>query len=206
AAAHQHHGVLLQVVSLTRDVCGDLNPRCQLHTGNLPKRRVRLLRGGGVHACAHTASLRAALESGNSDLARLVAASLADQLLDGWHLPAFCVAVVGRSCEVCSVRCPAVVYRPGHPAAGCVARVPRRSVDDAAPMLTTCEVTRRAGVLAEIHSRAHLVGQARWSTIPGVPAPLQTRRRRPYRRSAPTILVPVTTAFPSRPPVAAPCR
>ncbi|CDZ88907.1 conserved hypothetical protein [Rhodococcus ruber] len=87
--AHEHHRVLLQVVTLTRDVGGDLDGAGQTHAGDLPERRVRLLRGGGVHASAHAATLRAALEGRGLDLGGLVAAALADQLIDGWHLPAF---------------------------------------------------------------------------------------------------------------------
>src|SRR5690606_349166 len=67
-ATHQHHGVLLQVVALARDVGGDLDLGGQLHACDLAKRRVRLLRGGGVHAGAHAAALRAALECGDPHL------------------------------------------------------------------------------------------------------------------------------------------
>ena len=70
------------------DVGGDLNLAGQLHTRDLPQRRVRLLRGRGVHAGADPAALRAALEGRGLDLGDLVTATLADQLLNGWHLPA----------------------------------------------------------------------------------------------------------------------
>src|ERR1700761_485551 len=93
---HQHHRVLLQVVTLTGDVCGDLNLAGQLDTRDLPERRVRLLRSGCVHAGAHPAALRAALEGRGLDLGDLVTATLADQLLNGWHLPAFYFVFVLR--------------------------------------------------------------------------------------------------------------
>src|SRR4029077_6485521 len=101
-----------QVVSLAGDVSGDLNLARQLDARDLAKRRVRLLRRGGVHAGAHAAALRAALESRGLDLGDLVAAPLADQLLDGWHLPAFSVA-----CRLLSL-CTAVMSRSLTPRPG----------------------------------------------------------------------------------------
>src|SRR5687767_15952121 len=58
AAADEHHGVLLQVVALAGDVGGDLDPVRQADSGDLTKRGVRLLRGDGRDARAHTAALR----------------------------------------------------------------------------------------------------------------------------------------------------
>src|SRR5690606_22392962 len=49
AAAHEHDGVLLQVVSLTRNVGRDLDAAGQTHTRDLTQGRVRLLRGGREH-------------------------------------------------------------------------------------------------------------------------------------------------------------
>src|SRR3954469_5328003 len=57
AAAHEHDGVLLQVVALARDVARDLHAVRQAPAGDLPQSRVRLLRRGGVHARAHPATL-----------------------------------------------------------------------------------------------------------------------------------------------------
>src|SRR5581483_11821691 len=111
SAAHQDHGVLLEVVAFAGDVGRHLNLAGQLDARHLPKRRVRLLRSRGVHARAHATALRAALESRGLDLGDLVAAPLADQLLNGWHLPAFSV--------IQSLYCSYV--RPRSPAAGCVA-------------------------------------------------------------------------------------
>src|SRR5437868_99776 len=53
AAAHEHHGVLLQVVALARDVGRDLDAARDADAGHLAQRRVRLLRRGRVHARAH---------------------------------------------------------------------------------------------------------------------------------------------------------
>src|SRR4051794_26518279 len=85
AAAHQHDGVLLQVVALAGDVGGDLHAAGQPDASHLAQRGVRLLRGGGVHAGAHATTLRGALERGRLALRRLRLAALADQLLDGGH-------------------------------------------------------------------------------------------------------------------------
>ena len=49
AAAHEHDGVLLQIVAFARNVGGDFDARAQAHTGDLTQCRVRLLRGGGVN-------------------------------------------------------------------------------------------------------------------------------------------------------------
>src|SRR5512134_2446729 len=62
AAADQDHRVLLQVVSLAADVADDLEAVGEADLGDLAQRRVRLLRGRGVHARAHAALLRRAPE------------------------------------------------------------------------------------------------------------------------------------------------
>src|SRR5688572_5172330 len=62
AAADEHDRVLLQVVSLTRDVRRDLDAAGQAHAADLAQGGVRLLRGGGVDAGADTASLGRTLE------------------------------------------------------------------------------------------------------------------------------------------------
>jgi hypothetical protein len=54
--------VLLQIVSLTRNVGGNLHSVGKTHTSDLPESRVRLLRGGGVNTNAYTALLRACLK------------------------------------------------------------------------------------------------------------------------------------------------
>src|SRR3954468_18599951 len=93
-AAHEHHGVLLQVVALARDVGGDLHPVGQAHTGDLAKRRVRLLRSGRVDARADTPALwrrdlllatLAGLEARGRDLLLRLLASLWDELIEAGH-------------------------------------------------------------------------------------------------------------------------
>src|SRR4249919_3860212 len=85
AAADEHDGVLLEVVTDARDVGRDLDAARQAHAGDLAEGGVRLLRGGRVDARADAATLRTALEGGSLRLRRLVLAALADQLLDGGH-------------------------------------------------------------------------------------------------------------------------
>src|SRR4051812_40027546 len=62
ATAHEHDGVLLQVVALAGDVGRDLHTAGQPHTGDLPERRVRLLGRVRVDAGAHPTALRSALQ------------------------------------------------------------------------------------------------------------------------------------------------
>src|SRR5690606_21555773 len=57
AAADQHDRVFLQVVAFAADVGDDLEAVGQSNLGDLAKGRVRLLRGGGVHARAHATAL-----------------------------------------------------------------------------------------------------------------------------------------------------
>src|SRR3954467_10919315 len=57
ATAHEHDGVLLEVVPLARDVGGDFHLVRQAHTADLAQSRVRLLGRGRVHTGAHPALL-----------------------------------------------------------------------------------------------------------------------------------------------------
>src|SRR5206468_8624617 len=57
-AAHQDHGMLLEVVALAGDVGADLHAVGQPDARHLAQRRVRLLRRGGVDARAYAAALR----------------------------------------------------------------------------------------------------------------------------------------------------
>src|ERR1041385_485189 len=85
AAAYEHHGVLLQVVALARDVGADLEPVRQANAGDLTKRRVRLLRGGRRDARADAALLRGSRERRGLGLRGLARTALANQLIDGRH-------------------------------------------------------------------------------------------------------------------------
>src|ERR1041385_2586531 len=85
AAAYEHHGVLLQVVALARDVGADLEPVRQANAGDLTKRRVRLLRGGRRDARADAALLRGSRERRGLGLRGLLRPALANQMIDGGH-------------------------------------------------------------------------------------------------------------------------
>ena len=89
AAADQHDRVLLKVVAFAGDVADDFAAVGQANLGHLAKRRVRLLRRGGVHAGADAALLRVLLHRGNLGLGLLRLATLADQLVDRRHCISF---------------------------------------------------------------------------------------------------------------------
>src|SRR6185295_4754311 len=86
-AADHDHRVLLQVMTLARDVGHDLVAVGQPHLGDLAKRRVRLLRGRGVDAGADAALLRACLQGRHLVARPRGPAALGDQLIDGGHVP-----------------------------------------------------------------------------------------------------------------------
>src|SRR5437588_1090484 len=85
AAADEHDRVLLEVVALAGDVGPDLGAVRQPDARDLPKRRVRLLRGGRVDARADAALLRRAAERGCLRLRLGGLAALPDELIDGGH-------------------------------------------------------------------------------------------------------------------------
>src|SRR5215471_10699043 len=111
ATAHQHDGVLLQVVPDTGDVGGDLNLTGQPDAGDLAQRGVRLLRRGRVDTRAHATALRALLERRRLVLRHLVLAALADQLLDRGQ-PSLRLPVVFL-CQACVLA--ACSPEPGRP-------------------------------------------------------------------------------------------
>ncbi len=80
--ADEDDGVLLEVVALARDVCGDLDAVDETDTGDLAQGRVRLLGGGREDAGAHATLLRVVLESGVLRLGLVGNAALADELVD----------------------------------------------------------------------------------------------------------------------------
>src|SRR4051794_21509182 len=94
AAADEHDGVLLQVVSLARDVARDLHAVRESHAGDLPQGGVRLLRRRGVDARADATALGrgedllaalARLETRRRELLLGLLAALADELIDARH-------------------------------------------------------------------------------------------------------------------------
>src|SRR4051794_1962354 len=86
AAADHHHRVLLQVMTLTRNVADHLEAIGETHLCHLAKRRVRLLRRGGIDARADAALLRRLLQRRNLLARLLYDARTCDQLVDRRHL------------------------------------------------------------------------------------------------------------------------
>src|SRR2546425_5750361 len=87
AASDEDDGVLLKIVALARDVGRDLHLVRQADARDLPKRRVRLLRGMREHARADAALLRRSAECRGLRLPLLESTTLADELVDGGHEP-----------------------------------------------------------------------------------------------------------------------
>src|SRR4029078_11008153 len=85
AAPNQHHRVLLQVVAFATDVADDLEAVGQAHLGDLPQRRVRLLRSRRVNARAYAALLRAVLQRRHLAFGHGGLAALPHELIDRWH-------------------------------------------------------------------------------------------------------------------------
>src|SRR5699024_6009429 len=90
-AADEHDRVLLEVVAVAGDVCGDRGAGRQLHTRSREQRGVLLSRGLSVDARAATAALGRTVKRGRPRGGRPCVASLARQLLDS-----------GRSFSPCS--------------------------------------------------------------------------------------------------------
>src|SRR3954453_24105026 len=84
-AADHDYGVLLEVMTLTRDVADHLEAIGQAHLGDLAQRRVRLLRRRGVDARAHAALLRALLHRRHLVAVYRRLSRLANELIYRWH-------------------------------------------------------------------------------------------------------------------------
>jgi hypothetical protein len=84
-AAHEHDRVLLQVVTFAGDVADHLDAVDKTHFSHFAKRRIRLLRGGGIDAGAHAALLRAGAQRAAFALVFDFLAALAHQLINGRH-------------------------------------------------------------------------------------------------------------------------
>src|ERR1700704_696127 len=85
ATAHEHDGVLLQVVADARDVAGDLHAVREPHARDLAQSRVRLLGRDRVHARADASLLGRALERWGLGLRVLRRARMTHELIDGRH-------------------------------------------------------------------------------------------------------------------------
>src|SRR5213079_1154289 len=85
AAADQHHRVLLQIVSLARDVAGHLETVGETHARDLAQGRVRLFRRRRIDARADPALLRALLHRRDLVARDLRLPRLVDQLVYRRH-------------------------------------------------------------------------------------------------------------------------
>src|SRR5690554_5642712 len=85
AAAHEHNGVLLQVVTFTTDVRNNFVTVGEANLGYFTQGRVRFLGGGGVHTGAHAATLRAVFKRGAFTAGATDCARLAQKLTNCWH-------------------------------------------------------------------------------------------------------------------------
>src|SRR5665647_5296 len=84
-AADQDDRVLLQIVSLARDVRRHFHLVRQTNARDLAEGRVRLLRGRRVDAGANATLLRALLQGGRCALGAHLLATLTDELIDSRH-------------------------------------------------------------------------------------------------------------------------
>ncbi|MNL19177.1 hypothetical protein D3C87_1403650 [compost metagenome] len=92
--------MLLQIVTLARDVRDHFALIGQANLGNLTQSRVRLLRGRGVHTGANAALLRIGFHGRNFVPLWLAGAWLADQLINGGHCALSIVQIlVPLTCE-----------------------------------------------------------------------------------------------------------
>src|SRR5215212_1670586 len=96
AAADEHDGVLLQVVTDARDVGGDLDATGQPDAADLAQGRVGLLGRGRVDARADSPPLGRALQRRGLGLLDLALTALADQLGDRWQ------SLLLADCSCCS--------------------------------------------------------------------------------------------------------
>ena len=103
--AHEHDGVLLQVVAFATDVGRDFLAVRETHAANLTKRRVRLLRGHGANLKANAATLRARAEVLDLGLGGLHNAWLTNELINRGH------AVTRELLKVGSTSVPTAVTR-----------------------------------------------------------------------------------------------
>ncbi len=91
AALNQNDAMLLQVVPFTGNVSGNFMSVGQTYTRHFSKRRVRLLRSGGINPNANAPLLGTVLKRGSGCFAHLAFPAFANKLLYGWHVSAFSV-------------------------------------------------------------------------------------------------------------------
>jgi len=86
ATTYEYNGVLLEVMSLTRDIGNDLNAVGQTNLGHLSEGRVRLLWRRRIDTGTYTAALGASGKSRRLCVLSLRMAAFPDQLLNRRHV------------------------------------------------------------------------------------------------------------------------
>ena len=86
---NQHDGMLLEIVALATDVTGNFKAIRQSHSGDLPERRIRLLRSGRIHPSTHPPFLRGLPQRRHGRFLDLPVTRLPHKLVECWHKFAF---------------------------------------------------------------------------------------------------------------------
>ena len=122
SASDQDHAVLLKVVTLTRNVTGNLDSVGKTHSRDLTKRRVRLLRCRSLDCCANTSLLRAVVDyrllmkrvkaSQKCRSLRLALRSLSAFFTSWLNVGILCSPPVIFVCGCCSAVCSVLLFCP----------------------------------------------------------------------------------------------
>ena len=96
---NQHDGMLLEIVALATDVTSNLKAIRQSYSGDLPERRIRLLRSGCIHSRTHPPFLRGLPQRRHSRFLGLPFTRLPHKLVKCWHKFAFQKPV--KDCLLC---------------------------------------------------------------------------------------------------------
>ena len=86
ASANKHDGVFLKVVPDPRDVCRNFYSICQTDSGDLAKRRVRLLGSHCVNTRANSSALRIFLQRRSGRTRPLIVSPMPDELCYAWQI------------------------------------------------------------------------------------------------------------------------
>ena len=86
---NQHNRMFLEIVALATNVTGDLKTVRQPYSGDLPERRIRLLRSCRIHPRTHPPFLRGLPQRRHSRFLDLSVTWLPHKLVKCWHKFAF---------------------------------------------------------------------------------------------------------------------
>jgi hypothetical protein len=96
-AADQYHGVLLQIMTYSRNVRRHFNPVGQPNPRHFTQRRIRLFRGRGINTRADPAFLRTGLERGRGVFTPLLLSTFPDQLTNCRHRTSLLVLLTTKT-------------------------------------------------------------------------------------------------------------